>query len=43
MDQKFAKWQKWINEIYEEEVVPLVEHQHIYRKIQDIINANPKF
>ena len=40
MDQKFEKWQKWINEIYEEEVVPLVEHQQIYGKVRDIIRAN---
>lgn len=42
MDQKFEKWQKWINKIYEEEVVPLVEHQQIFGKVQDIIKANPE-
>ena len=41
MDQKFEKWQRWIDKIYEEEVVSLVEHQQIFRDIQDIIKANP--
>ena len=41
MDQKFAKWDGWLDEIYEE-VVRLVERQQIFGEIQDIIKANPE-
>ena len=39
MDKKFAKWDRWLNDIYEE-VVRLLEHQQIFGKVQDIIKAN---
>lgn len=41
MDPKIAKWDKWIWTIYKE-VVILVEHQHIFGRVQDIIKANPE-
>ena len=41
MDQKLAKWNKWLDTIYKE-VVRLVEHQQTFRNVQDIINANPE-
>lgn len=41
MDQKFAKWDRWICTIYKE-TVKLVEHQQIFREVQDIIKANPE-
>ena len=31
MDQKFAKWDGWLDTIYQE-VVSLVEHQQIFRR-----------
>lgn len=39
MDQKFAKWDRWICTIYKE-AVSLVEHQQIFEKVQNIIKAN---
>ena len=41
MDQKFAKWDGWLDTIYQE-VVSLVEHQQIFGEVQDIIKANPE-
>ena len=41
MDQKFAKWNKWICTIYKE-TVKLVEHQQIFGKVRDIVEANPE-
>ena len=41
MDQKFAKWDRWLDTIYQE-VVSLVEHQQIFEKVQNIIRANPE-
>ena len=41
MDQKFAKWDRWLDEIYKE-VVRLVERQQIFGEVQDIIKANPE-
>lgn len=42
MDQKFAKWEKWLETIYYEEVIELVDSKHIFWNIQNIINNNPK-
>ena len=40
MDQKFEKWDKWIETIYYE-VVELVIKRQIFEKVQDIIRRNP--
>ena len=42
MDQKFAKWKKWIKTIYYEEAVELVESKCIFWKVQNIIKNNPE-
>ena len=39
MDQKFAKWDGWLDEIYKE-VVRLVERQQIFGEVQGIIKEN---
>lgn len=41
MDQKLAKWDRWLCIIYKD-VVKLVEHQQIFEKVQEIIRANPE-
>lgn len=41
MDQKFAKWDGWLDTIYKE-VVRLVEHQQIFEEVLEIISANPE-
>ena len=41
MEQKFKKWNRWFDDIYEE-VVRLVERQQIFGEVQGIIKANPE-
>ena len=41
MDQKLTKWDGWLDTIYKE-VVSLVEHQQIFGKVRDIVEANPE-
>ena len=41
MNQKFTKWDGWLDTIYKE-VVSLVEYQQIFGKVQNIIKANPE-
>lgn len=41
MDQKYQKWRKWINAIYEELQGALIQ-RHIFWEVQKIIKSNPK-
>lgn len=40
MDQKFEKWEKWL-EMIQVEVMDLVRNKHIFWKLGDIIRNNP--
>ena len=42
MNHKFEKWEKWIEIIYYEQAVELVESKCIFWKVQNIIKNNPK-
>ena len=41
MDQRFQKWEKWLETIHEE-VIDLVRSKHIFWKLGDIVKNNPK-
>ena len=41
MDQKFEKWERWLEAI-REEVMDLVRSKHIFWKLGDIVKNNPK-
>ena len=41
MDQKFEKWERWLDKIYDQ-IVDLVTTQCIYSKVWDIVDWNPK-
>lgn len=41
MDQRFEKWERWLETI-REEVMDLVRSKHIFWKLGDIVKNNPK-
>jgi len=41
MDQRFEKWERWLEAI-REEVMDLVRSKHIFWKLGDIVKNNPK-
>ena len=41
MDQKFEKWERWLEEIYNE-VVEILTNRRSFLKVWDIVNGNPK-
>ena len=41
MDQKFEKWKKWLDEIYDQ-VVDLVTNRRSFSEVWTIVNLNPK-
>ncbi|MDE0482395.1 MAG: hypothetical protein OXI67_07465 [Candidatus Poribacteria bacterium] len=41
MDQRFAKWKRWLVGDICEEIVELVTNKHIFWEIQDMIKRNP--
>ncbi|MCY4552676.1 MAG: hypothetical protein OXC79_03295 [Candidatus Poribacteria bacterium] len=41
MEQKFKKWEKWLDEIYNE-VVDILTNQRSFSEVWAIVNGNPK-
>ena len=41
MDQRFEKWDEWINIIYQE-VQELVANQHTFSKVWSMVNRKPQ-
>ena len=41
MEQRFQKWDGWVEPIYEE-IQGILIHRHVFKEVQEIIKANPK-